>query len=225
VQRHLGDRLRARRLELGLRQRDLAKQWGLRTETVAGWERGQTSPSIRQWPKLVELLGPDVAGSDTDPAARLEAARRRLGLTRQEFATKVGLDEGSICRWAKGIRQPSQWMAARIEAILAELDGRNSGPSNASFFDLSRWRRTPPPGVIPTTLGEHLRARRLERGLSQATAGELFGVGRVTVHRWERGSVPIPPSRIVAVRRFVGRDAGPGLRRVARMNEKEPPEP
>ena len=192
----VGEHLRKRRIDLGLRQRDLAGQWALRTETVAGWERGLLKPSIRSWPRVIVFLGFDPNGAGDSPGERLEAARRRLGLTRRELAAKVGLDEGSICRWARGGRQPSPWMAARTESILQDLDGLHPrSTARPTYFDLSRWRRTPPTGSKPRTLGERIRERRLELGLSQAQLGRLFGVGRATIYRWESGKAP-PPRRV-----------------------------
>jgi transcriptional regulator with XRE-family HTH domain len=201
----LGEHLRRRRLDLGLRQRDLAERWGLRSETVAGWERGLSRPSIRQWPKIIELLGFDPLESGESPLARLEAARRRLGLTRREFAAKVGLDEGSICHWAKGRHRPSSWMAGRIETILGKLEGRDRerGSVAPSYFDLTRWRRTPLTNTTPKTIGERIRDRRLELGLSQEEAGRRLGVGRGTVYRWERGACRPPADRHAALRRFL----------------------
>ena len=194
-------------MDLGLRQRDLAERWGLRSETVAGWERGLLRPSIRAWPRIIELLGFDPVEIGDSPAQRLEAARRRLGLTRREFAARVGLDEGSICHWAKGVRQPSPRMAARIEAILADLDGRDEASDPApSYFDLTRWRRRPPSGarqVVPLTLGDRVRKHRLELGLSQEALGRRLGVGRGTVHRWESGQLEPAEGRRAMILRWL----------------------
>ncbi len=76
-------------------------------------------------------------------------------------------------------------MGGRIHAALDQLEGLEVKNIMAapSYFDLTRWRRTPPPGATPNTLGERLRARRLELGLSQTQAGKRLGVGRTTVYR------------------------------------------
>ncbi|MBI1796284.1 MAG: transcriptional regulator [Candidatus Eisenbacteria bacterium] len=199
-------------MDLGLKQSDLAAGWGLRTEAVARWERGLAAPLIAHWPAILDFLGYDPESiSDTLPG-RLWTIRRRLGLTRRRFAEKVGLDEGSLCHWERGNRQPSRWMARRVGEILRRIeadlslgDGEVHLPMGVglSFFDLTRWRRTPPIGIRPATLGERLRAKRLELGLSQEAVGRRFGVSRAAVHRWERGEVIPSSARRTRVTRFV----------------------
>ena len=177
-------------MDLGLRQRDLALKWGLRTETVAGWERGTYRPSIRWWPAITEFLGFDPEEVGEGPAARLEAARRRLGLTRRELGAKVALEAGSMCRWAKGKLRPSPWMAGRIEEILDQLENLDARhlTTSRSYFEHTRWGRKPPHGVRPRTFGERLRARRLQLRLSLDELGRRIGRSRATVNRLERGA-------------------------------------
>jgi transcriptional regulator with XRE-family HTH domain len=55
----LGNRLKRRRLALGLFQREVAKALGVRAETVRNWERGKTIPQSRFLPLIRRLLGND----------------------------------------------------------------------------------------------------------------------------------------------------------------------
>jgi transcriptional regulator with XRE-family HTH domain len=202
--RTLGDHLRKRRLDLGLWQRTVAEQLGVREETVVLWENGLARPLARHYCRIVRFLGYDPEPGDQSLAGRLRTIRRRLGLSQADFAAKVGLDEGSVCRWESGSRQPSRWMATRLEAMLAGLE-TGQGISGLRFYDLTRWRRRLPMDAKPKTLGDHIRARRLELGITQEEAGRRFGVGRVTVYRWERGECD-PPRRLrLLVRRFLSR--------------------
>ena len=101
-----------------------------------------------------------------------------------------------------GERQPaaSSWMAGRVATILAHLEeiaGQHAGTSGPdvgtlplTYFDRTRWRRRPPTALTDgeaVTIGDRLRRRRLELGLSQVQLGKQLGVGRATVYRWERG--------------------------------------
>ncbi len=105
-------------------------------------------------------------------------------------------------------------MAARLAAVLDRLesgDDSSPGPGAVTYFDLTRWRRRPPPDLglaKPESLGDRLRKRRLERGLSQVEAGKRCGEGRTTMYRWERGVDQLPRNRKPAVRNFLrdGRD-------------------
>jgi len=55
--RTIGDRLRRRRLELGLLQRDVAARLGVNKTTVYNWERKRTAPAPRIRPAVVAFLG------------------------------------------------------------------------------------------------------------------------------------------------------------------------
>ena len=215
--RTLGDHLRRRRLELGLLQRTVAKQLRVSVEAIALWEKNRVRPRPRQYRAVIEFLGYDPEPTPPSIPGRLASIRRHLGLTQAEFANLVGFDEGSVCRWESGSRQPSRWMASRVEAILAELErrvlGSTSTPSaRLSYSDRTRWRRRLPPDLTlgrPKTFGEQLRARRLELGLSQAQLGELLGVAGSAVRRWERGTKP-PTKCMAAIQRLLGEPSAPG---------------
>jgi transcriptional regulator with XRE-family HTH domain len=54
---HLGDQLRARRIDLGLLQREVAELIGVTTLTITNWELGRTKPGARSLPGLLRFLG------------------------------------------------------------------------------------------------------------------------------------------------------------------------
>jgi len=81
------------------------------------------------------------------------------------------------------------------------------------FLPLVRFRlKCPRPKAYsenPQTLGEHLRKRRLELGLTQKQAAKVLGVNPLTVLNWE-GSRFDPPIRwLPAILRFLGCDPFP----------------
>jgi transcriptional regulator with XRE-family HTH domain len=56
--RTLGDRLRARRLDLGLRQKDVARLLGVTEDSVCYWESGRVRPSSRMIRRIQDFLVP-----------------------------------------------------------------------------------------------------------------------------------------------------------------------
>jgi DNA-binding XRE family transcriptional regulator len=52
----VGDHIRARRLDLGLFQREVAERIGVSEATVYGWEKLGYSPSMRHWPGILAFL-------------------------------------------------------------------------------------------------------------------------------------------------------------------------
>ncbi|MGH7631103.1 MAG: helix-turn-helix domain-containing protein [Gemmatimonadales bacterium] len=53
----MGDHLRKRWLDLGLRQREVAEQLGVDPCTATNWELNRTSPALRYLPRILGLLG------------------------------------------------------------------------------------------------------------------------------------------------------------------------
>ncbi|MDF4750925.1 helix-turn-helix domain-containing protein, partial [Vibrio parahaemolyticus] len=52
----IGSVLKARRIELGIKQEDLADQMAVTVQTVSKWERDVTEPKASQVSKLSEIL-------------------------------------------------------------------------------------------------------------------------------------------------------------------------
>lgn len=55
----IDDHIRAKRLHLSLCQREVADRMGVSDFTIINWESGETSPSARYGPKVIEFLGYD----------------------------------------------------------------------------------------------------------------------------------------------------------------------
>lgn len=55
------DRLRTARNECGLKQQDVAKQMGIKANTISNWEKGRTEPDIDSFVKLCEIYRIDCA--------------------------------------------------------------------------------------------------------------------------------------------------------------------
>src|SRR5207237_301709 len=55
----LGDRLRARRLDLGLYQKDVAAIIGVTADTICYWENGRVQPSKMLQPRIADFINED----------------------------------------------------------------------------------------------------------------------------------------------------------------------
>ncbi|RKX28431.1 MAG: hypothetical protein DRP71_17400 [Verrucomicrobia bacterium] len=60
--------------------------------------------------------------------------------------------------------------------------------------------------ATPNTLGEHIRKRRMDLGLTQAQVARLIGVTLMTVYGWERGRFTPATRHLPGVLRFLGED-------------------
>jgi DNA-binding XRE family transcriptional regulator len=55
--RPVGDHIRARRLDFGLFQKDGAKEIGVTTDTITNWKNGDSTATLKSWPKVTRFLG------------------------------------------------------------------------------------------------------------------------------------------------------------------------
>jgi DNA-binding XRE family transcriptional regulator len=121
--RTLGDHIRRKRLGLGQGQRILARQLGVREETVHLWETGCARPLPRHYGRIVRFLGYDPEPGGANLGERIRATRRRRGLTQADLAAALGADEGTVADLEADRRRPSRKIAAEAEAFIALSDG------------------------------------------------------------------------------------------------------
>lgn len=100
----LGDHIRKRRIERGMLQREVAAVLDVDESSVNAWERNRHQPVLRVHPAIAAFLGyePDAVPQDAPIGFRIASKRRRLGISRRQLATEVGVDEGTILRWERG---------------------------------------------------------------------------------------------------------------------------
>ncbi|MEX1138902.1 MAG: helix-turn-helix transcriptional regulator [Bacteroidota bacterium] len=95
----IGNHLRARRLELKLLQKDVARLIAVDETTVYNWERGYTKPPLRHMPKILEFLGYDPSPNEPRTIGeKLLKYRRDRGMTQKELARQIGIDPTTLSR-------------------------------------------------------------------------------------------------------------------------------
>ena len=97
--RTIGDHLKKRRCELGLRQIDAGKQVGVTTDTIHNWETNACPPSIRFMPRIIAFLGYDPFPPPQSLGEQIVARRRRLGWSRKRLAKRLGVDGATLAKW------------------------------------------------------------------------------------------------------------------------------
>ena len=114
----LGDHMKKRRYELGLRQIDAGKQIEVTADTILNWETNACPPSIRYMPGIIAFLGYDPYPPPQTLGEQIVARRRWLGLSRKRLAKKLGVDEGALARWEKGVSRPTGSQFEIVEHFL-----------------------------------------------------------------------------------------------------------
>ena len=101
-----GDHIRKRRLELGLRQRDVATQIGVDETTILNWERNARTPTCQYWPAIITLLGYNPLPEPKALPEQLVWYRKAKGLSQKRLAKHLRIDPSTLARWERGQRTP-----------------------------------------------------------------------------------------------------------------------
>ena len=141
--RTLGDHIRAKRLDLKLRQKDVAAliqgamnpkgSFHLRqknslqidSRTVFNWENGKMQPSLRFYPAIIQFLGYCPVQYPKTISERIRLHRIHRGLSISELANILGVDPTTVGNWERNKKSPLRQSSAYIERIfrLPHLSG------------------------------------------------------------------------------------------------------
>ena len=102
----LGDHIRARRLDLGLLQREVAKQIGVNPVTILNWEKNHRNPPTRSYPAIMKFLGYCPVQYPKTVGERIRQHRIQRGFTILELANILGVDPSTVGNWERGIKSP-----------------------------------------------------------------------------------------------------------------------
>ena len=117
--RSVGDHLKRKRYELGLRQIDVAKRLSVNKCTVRLWENNKTPPPARFYPRIIDFLGYDPHEVPQSLGEKIAARRRALGFSRKRLAKWLGIDKATVRRLEEGTSKPTGKRAAIIETFLS----------------------------------------------------------------------------------------------------------
>lgn len=92
--KNIGYSLRIRRVELCMRQQDIAEKLGMSTTAYAKIERGETNLSVRRIKQLTEILQIDLSDMVFDDPTVLREEIRALTSELQKF--RLMIEEGSL---------------------------------------------------------------------------------------------------------------------------------
>ena len=96
--RTLGEHLLRVRQLRGLRQKDAAAIIGIGQFTYMTWEKDQKQPFARYYPAIVSFVGYDPLPKPMTDGERLRRERWLLGLTSEQMADRLGIDQGTLLR-------------------------------------------------------------------------------------------------------------------------------
>ena len=108
-------------MDLGLFQREAAKEIGVSASTIWHWEKGDREPAIRHLPTLIRFLGYVPLETGETLPEKLRAYRRIHGLSRERMAEVLGVDRTTVWRWERGETQPEANSRQALDDLFSGL--------------------------------------------------------------------------------------------------------
>lgn len=207
----LATALRRRRPELEFSRASAAMRMSVSERTVRAWETGRT-PDVEHWPRIIEFLGFEPWPEPTTPAQKLQAARRRKGLTISRTAQLLGVDPSTLWWWEHGRKSHRREHKERIAAFIGDSA---VAPPEVADPDC----KTQPVPVDP--ISSLIQHRRRELGLSQEQTAATIGVNTWTILLWEQGRYAPTPRFYPGLIRFLGREPWPEPRGTSEQLQAE----
>ncbi|OQP64981.1 transcriptional regulator [Niastella vici] len=119
----LGEKIRNRRLELHLFQKDVADLMGVTEDSITNWELNRHEPQIEYYPKIIEFLGYFPFDIDTSTlGGKIKRYRYLKGVTQEELARELGVNESTIFHYEKNDTKPFRKTMAKLAPILAMVE-------------------------------------------------------------------------------------------------------
>lgn len=114
----IGEKLKNRRLELRLLQKDVASILGVCIDSVTYWENNRSCPQVCHYPQIIQFLGYMPFEVDTSTlGGHIKLYRFQKGLTQEELALKLDLNESTIFHYENNKHKPYPRIRKKLEEL------------------------------------------------------------------------------------------------------------
>lgn len=114
----LGNKIRNRRLELGLLQKDLAVILNTVEESIYRWETNRNLPEMKYMPNIIDFLGYFPFEIDTSTlGGQIKKYRYYHGLSQEELAKLLEINESTIFHYEKRSHKPTPNILKRMKSL------------------------------------------------------------------------------------------------------------
>jgi transcriptional regulator with XRE-family HTH domain len=113
----VGDHIKKKRLDLGLLQKDVARQIGVKTACLTPWERNLVKPSFVNVPGIIKFVGYSPYEDQAKTfGQKIVAFRRNHGLSQEKLAELTGIHRTTIGDWERDkTKQPDKALLEKLE--------------------------------------------------------------------------------------------------------------
>jgi DNA-binding transcriptional regulator YiaG len=151
----------------------VAEELGVDTASICNWESNEAQPMVHCLPRIIAFLGHNPLPEGGDLIGKFKRLRSSLGLTQEQLAQKLGIDESTVAGWERGENLPVGSYRKLVEDFVAG----NGFPADFAG----------PASAEKTFSARKIIALRKKLGLTKAALARQIGVNVNTLWRWERG--------------------------------------
>ena len=103
----IGEKLRNRRLRLGLLQKDVASKIGVTEDCITLWEKNHHKPTVKYYPKIIKFLGYMPFDVDVSTlGGQIKLYRYLHGLSQEKLALKLHINESTVNDYENNKHRP-----------------------------------------------------------------------------------------------------------------------
>jgi len=118
----VGEHIKKRRLDLGLKQTEVAARLGIHFTSLQLWERGVGDPGVKPLPDIIRFLGYVPFQCEATPGSRISFLRRCSGKTQEELAEMISCNPDTIGRWESNLSNSSRKRDLAMCILRQELE-------------------------------------------------------------------------------------------------------
>jgi DNA-binding XRE family transcriptional regulator len=118
----IGEKLKNKRIELGLTQKAMGGFIGVCEDSITFWEKNRNKPSIIYYPKIIQFLG--YVPFDIDASTlggQIKLYRYLHGLSQEDLALNLDINESTVFHYEKNKHKPSPKILIKFKSLLCSI--------------------------------------------------------------------------------------------------------
>ena len=102
-----------------LLQKDVAEKIGVCEDSITYWENNRSEPSVKYYPEIIKFLGyvPFEVDAST-MGGQIKLYRYLNGLSQEEFALKLGVNESTVFHYEKNEHKPTKKILNKLHSLV-----------------------------------------------------------------------------------------------------------
>lgn len=115
----IGEKMRNRRIELNLFQRDVATLFKVSEDCITNWENDRSGPQIRYMPTIIRFLGINLYKLENESICeKIKLYRNKYGLSYKNAGKIFKVNGTTVSSWEHGKHRPPKKVLMRIHKFL-----------------------------------------------------------------------------------------------------------